>query len=273
MKRISLVISDVDGTLVTTDKTLTERSRTAVARLDAHGIAFSIVSSRPSFGLRELSKRLALHHPIGAYNGGALLTPDLKVIEQKLIAPEAVRRALEVFGSFGIDVWIFTVDSWIVQNPRGAHVELEAHTIETRPTVVDSLEHFIDGVAKIVGVSTNPDRLVRCELAARQAVADTASIARSQSYYLDVTPAGVNKGTFVDDLIGRLGLSPSEVVTIGDMENDVAMFRKSGFSIAMGNAAPNVRQCADAATLTNDEDGFADAVERLILPRADGIAI
>jgi Cof subfamily protein (haloacid dehalogenase superfamily) len=273
MRRVSLVISDVDGTLVTTDKTLTERSRAAVARLDAHGIAFSIVSSRPSFGLSELSKRLALHYPMGAYNGGALVTPDLRVIEQKLVAPETVRLALEVFRSFAIDVWIFTIDSWIVQNPRGAYVELEAHTIGTQPTVVDRLEHRLDGVAKIVGVSTSPERLARCELAVRQAVADAASIARSQPYYLDVTPAGVNKGTFVDDLIGRLGLSAAEVVTIGDMDNDVAMFRKSGFSIAMGNAAPNVRQSADAATLSNDDDGFADAVERLILPHADGVAI
>jgi Cof subfamily protein (haloacid dehalogenase superfamily) len=273
MSRVSLVVSDVDGTLVTTDKILTDSSRAAVARLDAHGIAFTIVSSRPSFGLRTLSKQLGLLHPMGAYNGGALVAPDFTIIDQKLIAPEMAQKVLQVLYSFGVDVWIFTVDSWFVRNPRGAHVDHETRTIDTQPTIADHLEDHLDGVAKIVGVSTEPERLVACESAMRQAIADAAFITRSQSYYLDVTPAGVNKGTFVDDLIGRLGISTTEVVTIGDMENDVAMFRKSGFSIAMGNAEREVQKFADAVTRSNDDDGFADAVEHLILPRAAGTSV
>ena len=270
MSRVSLVVSDVDGTLVTTDKILTESSRAAVGRLDAQGIAFTIVSSRPSFGLRALSKQLGLRHPMGAYNGGAIVAPDLTVIEQKLIAPETVQKTLEVFYSFGVDAWIFTVDSWFVKNPHGAYVDHETRTIETKPTIADRLEDHLDGVTKIVGVSTEPERLIACETALRQVIADAAFIARSQPYYLDVTPAGVNKGTFVDDLIGRLGVPTAEVVTIGDMENDVAMFLRSGFSIAMGNAVSDVRKFADAVTRSNDDGGFADAVEHLILPRAAG---
>ncbi len=103
---------------------------------------------------------------------------------------------------------------------------------------------------------------------ARQALGDRAAVARSQSYYLDITPAGTDKGIFVSEMRRRLNVPTTEIVTIGDMENDLPMFRQGGFSIAMGNATPEVARAADARTLSNDEDGFAAAVEALILPRA-----
>jgi Cof subfamily protein (haloacid dehalogenase superfamily) len=269
MGRISLVISDVDGTLVTSDKALTDRSREAVSRLDAQGIAFTIVSSRPAFGLRMLSERLRLRLPMGAYNGGALVAPDLTIIEQRLVAPEMARRALAVFHAFGIDAWIFTADSWLARDPCGAYVEKEKRSIQALPKIVAHFEDHLDGVAKIVGVSEDFQRLARCEAAVRETIEDGASIARSQPYYLDVTPAGTNKGAIVAALMQRLGVPAAEIASIGDMDNDISMFRKSGLRIAMGNASPEVLKAADAVTLSNDDDGFADAVERLILPRAD----
>jgi hypothetical protein len=102
----------------------------------------------------------------------------------------------------------------------------------------------------------------------RLALGDRASIARSQPYYLDVTPAGTDKGTLLTELARRLGIPTEEIVTLGDMENDVPMFRNSGFSIAMGNASAEVKHAASAVTLPNDQDGFAAAIEEIVLPRA-----
>jgi Cof subfamily protein (haloacid dehalogenase superfamily) len=268
MNRISLVISDVDGTLVTNDKILTERSRAAVSHLHALGIAFSIVSSRPPFGLRMLVEPLALRLPVGAYNGGTLVMPDLTVIEQQLVPPEAAREAMAVLRSFAVDIWVFAGDRWLVENAAGAYVDREARTIRVPPTVVGRIEDHLGAIAKIVGVSDDFDRLDTCDPALHRALGNDASIARSQPYYLDVTAAGTDKGVAVAELTRRLGISAAEIVTIGDMENDIAMFRKSGFSIAMGNASPEVKRLADAVTLSNDEDGFATAVEDMILPRA-----
>jgi Cof subfamily protein (haloacid dehalogenase superfamily) len=269
MSRISLVISDVDGTLVTNDKVLTERSQDAVERLNARGIAFTIISSRPAFGLRMLSDQLRLRLPMGAYNGGALVAPDLTTINQSLVEPRTADRALAVFRAFAIDTWIFTANDWFIHNRHGAYVDHEARTIQTQPTIVTRLEDHIDGVAKLVGVSGDFDRLSDCETALRKAIGDGASVARSQQYYLDVTPAGTNKGIIVTELMQRLRIPADEIVSIGDMENDVPMFQKSGFSIAMGNASAAVSRFADAVTLSNEEDGFAHAVTQLILPRAD----
>jgi hydroxymethylpyrimidine pyrophosphatase-like HAD family hydrolase len=104
----------------------------------------------------------------------------------------------------------------------------------------------------------------------REVLGGHASVVRSQPYYLDVTPAGTNKGTLVAELARRLAVPSEEIVTLGDMENDVAMFRNSGFSIAMGNATEEVKRAANAVTVTNDQDGFAAAIEQIVLPRAAG---
>jgi Cof subfamily protein (haloacid dehalogenase superfamily) len=267
MSRISLVISDVDGTLVTTDKRLTERNRAAVARLDAQGIAFSIVSSRPPFGLRMLIEPLALRLPMGAYNGGALVEPDLTVLEQRVLPQDIVRAAIATLRSFDVDIWVFAGSQWLASNAKGAYVDHEVRTIHTQPTIVEGFEDC-NAVAKIVGVSADFERLTACEPAARRALGDGAVVARSQRYYLDITPAATDKGVFVTELGRRLGVPTAEIVTIGDMENDLPMFAKGGFSIAMGNASPEVKRLADAVTLANDEDGFAAAVDEVILPRA-----
>jgi Cof subfamily protein (haloacid dehalogenase superfamily) len=268
MPRISLVISDVDGTLVTNDKVLTDRSRAAVAQLGAAGIGFSIVSARPPFGLGMLIEPLGLQLPIGAYNGGALVMPDLTVLEQQLLSPETAREAIALLRSFAVDIWVFSGDRWLVETPDGTYVQLEERTIRTRPTLVARLEDHVDAVGKIVGVSGNFDHLAACEPVVRRTLRASASVVRSQAYYLDLTPPGTNKGVVVDALARRLGIPATEIATIGDGDNDVAMFRRSGFSIAMGNASPEVKRLASAATLSNQEDGFATAVEQLILPRA-----
>jgi Cof subfamily protein (haloacid dehalogenase superfamily) len=268
MSRISLVVSDVDGTLVTPDKRLTEATRAAVAELQARGIAFSIASSRPPFGLRMLVEPLALRLPFAAFNGAALVAPDLAPLEQRLLPPAVARETLALLRAHGIDAWVFTAERWLLRDPEAAYVALERRTIATEPVAVSDFEPALAGAAKIVGVSAAGERLAAAEAALRGTIAGRAIAARSQPYYLDVTPAGADKGTAVAALQRRLGIPAAETAVIGDGENDLAMFEASGFAIAMGNAAAAVKERANAVTLGNTEDGVAAAVARFILPRA-----
>src|SRR5437588_5720494 len=103
MTRIALVVSDVDGTLLTKDKTLTNGAKAAVRRLHEAGIGFTITSSRPTIGMRFLIEPLAITLPIGAFNGSCIVDPQLKPIEQHLIPVAAAQRSLEVLNEFGID--------------------------------------------------------------------------------------------------------------------------------------------------------------------------
>ena len=268
MSKISLVVSDVDGTLVTTDKVLTDRARAAVAALDAAGIGFTVISSRPPFGLKMLIESLRLRLPLGAFNGAALVSPDLTLIDRRELPAETARDAIAQFRSRAIDTWLFTADRWLIENAGGAYVDKEIATVRTQPTVVDDLRMHLDAVSKLVGVSEDFPSLASCEKVMRDALGGHASVARSQQYYLDITPVGTSKGVLLAELSRRLGVPADEIATLGDMENDVSMFRNSGFSIAMGNASAKVKRVASAVTLSNDEDGFAEAIERIILPRA-----
>ena len=263
MRRISLVISDVDGTLVTQGKVLTPRAIAAVQRLHESGIGFSICSSRPPFGLRMMIEPLRLRLPFGGYNAGSIVEPDLSVVEQKLIPPDAARQAVAMFQEHAIDCWVFVGNEWLIANPAGAHVDHETHTIQTLPTIVPAFEeaHFA-AVGKIVGPSNDHDRVALVTGLMQSALAGRASAARSQPYYCDVIPPGINKGRIVELLGERLNVPRSEILVLGDMENDIEMFRMAGFAVAMGNATDAVKREAQATTLSNEEDGFAMAIER-----------
>ncbi|HJU16264.1 MAG TPA: Cof-type HAD-IIB family hydrolase [Stellaceae bacterium] len=266
MKKISLVISDVDGTLVTTDKALLPGTVRAVRRLHEHGIGFSICSSRPPFGMRMMIDPLQLKLPFGGYNSGAIVTTDFTVLEQKVIPPETAKQAVEVFHAHGVDCWVFVGNEWVITNRQGDHVDHEIHTIHTPPTVVSDFrdEHF-RAVGKIVGASNDHDRVARVEHIMREALDGRANAMRSQPYYCDVIAPGINKGRIVEVLSERLGVPREEIAVLGDMENDLEMFAKAGFSIAMGNASPEVKRAADVVTLSNEEEGWEQAIERHIL--------
>jgi len=267
MRRVSLVVTDVDGTLLTHDKKLTPRAIEAVARLHANGIPFSICSSRPPFGLRMLVEPLRLKLPFGGYNGGAIVEPalpSLPIVEQVLIPPDAAKQAVAMFREHGIDCWLFVGNEWLCTNPAGDKVELETYTVQQPPTIVrEFTEAHYAAVGKIVGPSEDHDRVARLAEMMQQALAGRVHAARSQPYYCDVIPPGIDKGRLVELLAEHLGGVPrDEIMVLGDMDNDLEMFRKAGFGVAMGNASEAVKRAAQALTLSNDEDGFAAAIER-----------
>jgi Cof subfamily protein (haloacid dehalogenase superfamily) len=264
MTRIALVVSDVDGTLLTRDKTLTDGAKAAVRRLRDAGIGFTITSSRPTIGMRFLIEPLAIMLPVGAFNGSSIVDPQLNPIEQHLISAAAAERSLEVLNEFGVDIWLFTNDLWLTPRGDGEYVPHEKRAIRADPTIVGDFAPYLEAACKIVGSSADAGLLQRCEVAMQQALGAQATAVRSQSYYLDVTPPGCDKGTFVQAIAKRLDISTDAVATIGDMQNDLAMFRKSGMSIAMGNATDDIKKVATHVTASNEEEGFAGAVEMIL---------
>jgi len=262
--RIALVVSDVDGTLVTKEKLVTPDARAAVRKLRAAGIHFTIVSSRPTIGMDFLIEPLAIDLPIGSFNGSSIVDAQLKPIEQHLIPPATAQRCIDLLREFGVDVWLFTNDQWLTRNPDGEYVPHEQRAIKHDPVIVTDFAPYLAGACKIVGASSDAAHLARCEAAMQEAVGNQATAVRSQTYYLDVTPPGHDKGTFVESIAKRLGVSTDAVATIGDMQNDLAMFAKSGISFAMGNATDDVKQRATHVTDTNENDGFAKAMEKVL---------
>ena len=264
MTAIKLVVSDVDGTLVTRDKRITDAARAAVAKLRAANIGFTIVSSRPTIGMTFLIEPLALSLPFGSFNGSSIVDPKLKPLEQHLIPPSVVTRSLAVLQKFGTDIWLFSHDQWLIRDRNGEYVGHEQRAIRHAPTVVEDFAPYLESVSKIVSASSDPALLQRCEQAMHEAVGDEATAVRSQTFYLDITPPGHDKGTFVEAMAKRLSIPTSSVATIGDMENDLPMFAKSGLSFAMGSAADEIKRHATRVTASNEEEGFAKAVDVIL---------
>ena len=264
MTRIALVVSDVDGTLLTKDKRLTEAAGAAVRQLHEAGIGFTVTSSRPAIGMGFLVEPLKITLPVGAFNGSSIVAPDMKPIEQHLIPVSAVRRSVELLQENDIDIWLFTNEHWFTKNGSGNYVPNEKRAIRADPTVISDFTPSLAQACKVVGSSSDFALLARCEADMRKVLGAEATAVRSQDYYLDITPPGQNKGTFVQAMARRLGISTGAVATIGDMHNDVAMFEVSGLSFAMGNASDDVKKHARRVTASNEEDGFAKAMEVIL---------
>jgi len=264
-QKISLVLADVDGTLLTEQKILTKRAQAAVAALREAHVRFAITSGRPPRGMAMLFDALQLDTPIAGFNGGLFVKPDLSIIEQKTLPQDIAARAIMLLRQHKLDVWIYTGNDWLITKPGAPHVARETWTVKFEATLVPDFNDGLNAVAKIVGVSDDLDRVRQCEANVQAALGQDATANRSQPYYLDVTHKDANKGTVVDYLSAHLDIPPAEIATIGDSPNDVLMFKHSGFSIAMGNASGEVKSEANVTTDSYNDEGFAKAIERFVL--------
>jgi len=270
---IRMVIADVDGTLVTQEKVLTKRAVDAASQLRQAGIAFSLTSGRPPRGMAMLIDPLKLAQPLAAFNGGVLIQPDLEtVVDQKYLPAGMSEMVIEAIENHGLDAWLYTDTGWFVRNLDAAHVDREQRTVKFPPTVVKTFAGFLNEVVKIVGISDDYARVAKCEKDIQETGGEHVSAVRSQPYYLDVTHPQANKGGVVLAMSKLLNIPAAQIATIGDMPSDVPMFRKSGVSIAMGNAGPEVQAAATYVTSTNEEEGFAKAIENFVLaPRVANV--
>ena len=265
MAEIKLLLADVDGTLVTKEKVLTPRAIAAVQALRQRGIGFAITSGRPPRGMAMLIEPLGIDTPVAGFNGGMWVNPDLSPIEARTLPRDVAERSIDLLQKAGLDAWVYSGQNWLVHDKEAPHVAREEWTVKFAPKVVQDFGDALDHAVKIVGVSDDLPKMEQTEKQVQDALGDSASAARSQPYYLDITHPEANKGFAIGYLAKRLGLPTDSFATIGDQPNDVLMFRRSGLSIAMGNASQAVQKQASKVTASSEDEGFAKAVEDFIL--------
>jgi Cof subfamily protein (haloacid dehalogenase superfamily) len=265
---IALLISDVDGTLVRPDKSLSDANVAAVAALRDAGVAFSLVSSRPPRGMASVLQALQVSLPYAAFNGGVVLHADGTAAVTHRIPADAAREAVDVLTAHGVDAWVFADDLWLVLKDSGRLVDKEAMTLGYGPTRVDDFTPYLDRVDKMVGASDDHALLAQLEQTLAARLAERATAVRSQPYYLDLTAPQANKGNAVVALAELIGVDLSHVAVIGDADNDVPMFGKAGWAMAMGQGEARVQAQADVVTASNSDDGVAVAIHRYVLGAA-----
>ena len=264
---IRLVVSDVDGTLVRKDKSLSPQVIAAVHRLRAAEVPFTLISARPVSGILPLIAPLGIDVPLAAFNGGVLFRPDGSEIVARWVDRAVVAGVFALAEGLAVDRWVFADARWFASTDQGEHVARERLASNQAPVVRGDFTDLYDRADKLTFVSD--DRVLLKGLAERAIAAfgGRATIGQSQPYYLDVTDSTANKGDGVAALAAMLGVDLADTLVLGDMDNDIAMFDRAGLSVAMGQAPDAVKARADWVSSSNQEDGVAHAIDTFILPR------
>lgn len=265
---VRLVVSDIDGTLITPEREITPAAHKAADDLGHAGIRLSLVSSRAPRGMMQYVRALRISTPIAGLNGGLICNADGTIRERLSLAPEAVHRAVEFLIAHDVEPWLFIGHDWLVRKMDTPQVRHEREVVQTTPVqVADFAGHYQD-VGKIMGVSPDTAHLPVVERELAALLGREASVHRSSPIYLDITHPRANKGYAAKELARLLDISIHETACIGDMNNDIPMLKEAGVSIAMGNAPENVKALARYVTRPNTQDGWAHAMESFVLSRA-----
>lgn len=265
---VRLLVSDVDGTLVGGDKSLADATVAAAKRLIASGVAMTIISARPPSGMRWIAERIGLDGPMGAFNGATMFHADGSIDDAHHIDAELGGRLLALFAERAPMHWLFADGEWLSSTAQDPHIDREIKSANVHPVLGADMAARLPRADKLVAVSDDHALLKEIEEQAKAIAGDRATIVRSQPYYLDVTAPEGNKGFGIAALAKAYRVDLADTVAVGDQFNDVAMFARAGRSIAMGNAPDEVKAKARETTASNDEDGIAHAIERLLAETA-----
>ena len=265
-----MIVLDVDGTLLNDDHIITARMRAAVIKVQQMGIRIVLASGRPTYGLLPLAKELDMDKNDGyilAYNGGQIMnvqTGDIvfeKHINPKML-PYLERKAIK--NNFSI--FTYCDDTIIANDLSDEHILQEAGLNAMRLKEVDNFAEAVTfSPYKCMIVSDDEKALERLENQWKKHLAGELDVFRSETYFLEVVPPSINKANTLSILLEKLSVAAESVIAIGDGVCDVTMIQLAGYGIAMGNAQESVKACADYVTLTNDRDGVAAAIEKMVL--------
>jgi Cof subfamily protein (haloacid dehalogenase superfamily) len=258
-----LVVSDVDGTLITPQHEITPRAKQVVARLNEHDFGFTVASSRPPRGLELVLRSLGIVLPFAPFNGALIAMPDGKVLEKQIIEAPLIERVRTISDAFGLNLWTYRDWDWFALR-RDEFVEREEQTVGFAATIVEHIQDCFDDCPKLTVVG-NPEIVAQCTQVIRQRLGTQLSATQSQPRFIDITAGGANKGSVITNLSRILQVPVARIAAIGDGPNDVEMFARAGLSIAMGNSSEMVRNAAQYNTTSNSEEGFANGIEQYVL--------
>ena len=266
VSQIELVISDIDGTLLTSNHELSASTKKAAQKLVNADIKLALASSRPPRAIEPIAESLNLDVPFGAFNGSLIVSGNsTTIIAESSIEPAVTESIRRIATGLKLDVWLYDERDWWVSE-RTAFVDREEHTAGFKALFEGYSERLGSPLNKLTVVGP-PERVAIAEKRVLDEFGEAVSASRSKPRFLDITPYGWHKGSVVGRFSELFGVSKDKIATIGDGPNDVEMFQCSGMSIAMGEAVDSVSSQAQYVTATNDEDGWALAMMKYVLAK------
>ena len=268
--KYKMLVLDVDGTLLNEEKVISKRTLNALRKVQHAGMRIMLASGRPTYGLLPLAKQLELGLYNGyvlSYNGGQVINASNgEVIFERRINPEQIPYLEKKAVKNDFAIMTYNGDTVVTNQSDNMHVAAEAELNGMKLEVQEFFSAMIDyPPCKCMLVSDNEEALVELEQHWKRRLNGVLDVFRSESYFLEVVANGVDKGNTLAAVMEMLDIKSEEILAIGDGVADVPMLQLAGTSVAMGNAPDSVKRCADHITLSNNEDGVAVAVEKLLL--------
>ena len=268
--KYKLLVLDVDGTLLNDEREISKRTLAALLKVQQMGVRIVLASGRPTYGLMPLAKTLELGNYGGfvlSYNGCQIIkAQNGEILFERRINPEMLPYLEKKARKNGFAIFTYHDDTLITDSPDNEYIKNEALLNNLKIIREDEFSTAIDfAPCKCMLVSDKEKALIGLEQHWEKRLAGTLDAFRSEPYFLEVVPCGVNKANTLGALLEHLGVTREEVIAVGDGVCDVTMLQLAGMGVAMGHSQDSVKVCADYVTASNKEDGVALAVEKLIL--------
>lgn len=278
--KYKLLVLDIDGTLLNNEKQISTGTLAALIKIQQMGVKIVLASGRPTHGVRPIANMLELHKYGGylmPYNGSQIIDAATnELLFEKRIDQDMLPYINKVAGKNELPIFTYHNDTLITTHPQNNHVQEEAALNEMRIIGVEDFPAAINfRPSKCMIVSDDTEELKSIEDHLRKRLDGVLEVFRSEDYFLEIAPEYINKGNTLGVLMDLLSLGREEIIAFGDGACDIPMLQLAGMGVAMGNADIAVKRCADMTTLSNEEDGIADALENLIIAevRSSGIPL
>ena len=266
--KYKLIAMDLDGTLNNDQKVITEKTKAALMAAQKAGIRLALASARPSPGLFKERDILRLQDHQGilmSYNGGRIVDAQTgNVLFETSMDIAETKQVLRQLEKLPVTPILDDGVQFYVTDKNGYKVDYECKNNNMVCQEVGNLADFLNFAPVKILMSVQPEELSQVQRTIAELLPDSLTVVQTAAFYLEVIPKVINKGQGIRDICSVLGIDPSEVISFGDAANDIPMLRAAGMGVAMGNAAEAVKAAADMVTLSNNDDGIAAALEKLL---------
>lgn len=267
--KYKLLVLDLDGTLTNSKKEITDQTYNALIKAQEKGVKVILASGRPTYGVAPIANVIKLDKYEGyilSYNGGEIIDwKTNEVMYEKVIDKDIIPYLYDCAKKNNFAIVTYDGKYVITENPEDEYVLKEALLNVMEPKKVTN---FLDAVKHPIAkclIVGEPSRLAKLEKEMYDNLNERMGVFRSEPYFLELVPKGIDKAQSLSVLLSEIGISKDEMITIGDGFNDLSMIKYAGLGIAMANAQDIVKENADFITKTNDEDGVAYAINKFIL--------
>lgn len=266
-----IIALDLDGTLTNSDKVITEKTRERLMDFQKNGGKVMLASGRPTMGIMPHAEDLKLDEFGGyilAYNGGCVIDCKTgKVLFSSDLPAEVIPEICDIIKDYPVGINTYQDGNIIAGNQVNKYTETEARINGMEIKFVEDFPGYVDFSVNKCLLQGEPEVIAELEAVLAEKYEGRLGIFRSEAYFLEIVPCGIDKAMSIDRLLKMIGISTEECIACGDGFNDISMIKYAGLGVAMSNAKKPVKDAADYITRSNDKDGIAHLLKKISKPR------